>query len=226
MDGPTSERITTPEIVEAITTTLANARMEGDPYKCKAEEHLGPIEAILLRIGLDQIEVQADLKREETALEDLIRKSDALLENHADELWNRLGCPDYDPIYNILFPSASTTHQMLRSTHPFQARAEHLSLIADVLSNGMHPKIERAHALLVAEEMRSLATEIHERLHALAKCKFRKTALDAFEDSAARIGLLELGTLRRALRNLGLDDTRIKSVVLPPISIRRVPPKP
>jgi hypothetical protein len=225
MDGPLSERISTPEIVEAITTTLANARVEGDPYTSKAEEHLGPIEAILLQIGLDRIDVQTALKREETALENLVRKTDTVLEARSEELWSHLGCPNYDPIYNILFPPVSATHELLRMSHPFQAPAEHLSLIADLLSSGMHPKIDRDLGLHVAQEVRALATEFHDHLHVLSKHKFRKSALDAFEASVARIGLLELGTLRRALRTMGLDDSRIKLVVPPPVSMRRPGPK-
>lgn len=225
MDGPQSERITTPELVESITTTLANARIEGDPYKSKAEAHLGPIEAILLRIAHERSDNQAALKREETELEELVRKADAFLEQHADDLWARLGCPDYDPIYNILFPSVSASHELPRFSNPFQGQAQHLSLLADLLSHGIHPKIERAHAGHVAQEMRALAAEFQEHLYALSKHETRKTALDSFEAAVARIGLLELTTLRRTLRSLGLDDLRIKSVVPAPVSSRRFGPK-
>jgi hypothetical protein len=215
MDSPASERITIEEMVEAVTTTLANARAEGEPYKRTAEEQLGPIEAILRRITLERIDAEAALTREETELEQLDEQVETVIQTSADEIWDRLGCPDYDPIYNILFPSVTD------GTSTGQAKANRLSVVADLLTSGMHPKIDRAHAALVAQKIRALAEEYHERLYVLSKHQVRKTSLDGFEASVARIGLLELGTLRRTLRNMGVDDTNIKSVVPPPVSSRR-----
>lgn len=219
MDGPTSERITTQEIIEAITTTLANARTLGEPYQSKADEHLGPIEAILARIGLESRQAKDALQREEADLAQLDQKAETIVDTRADEIWNRLGCPDYDPIYNILFPFAAQDATTL------QNKAERLSVAADLLSHALHPKMDPAHATLVAQEFRTLAAQFNDHLYVLAKLQSRKTSLEAFEASVARIGLLELGTLRRTLRNMGVDDTDIKSAVPPPVSIRLMGPK-
>jgi hypothetical protein len=113
MDEPASERITTQEIIDAITTTLANARAEGEPYQSKAEEHLAAFEAILLRIGIESRHAGDSIKRENSELTLLDQKATTLIDAHADDIWARLGCPDYDPIYNILFPSALTGHHTL-----------------------------------------------------------------------------------------------------------------
>jgi len=216
MDEPASERITTAELVDTLMTTLANARLEGEPYKSQAEEQLGPIEVILARIVLDRHDVETALKREQTALEQLASRTETLFHAHADNVWEKLGCPDYDPIYNILFPSTP----LEAGAH--RGQAERLSLVADLLNGGIHPKIDRVQAAAIANELRGLAAEYHERLYGLFKHQNRKNALDTFEASVARIGLLELGTLRRALRSMGVDDTRIKSVVLAPLSTRRI----
>jgi hypothetical protein len=219
MDEPASERITTQEIIDAITTTLANARAEGEPYQSKAEEHLAAFEAILLRIGIESRHAGDSIKRENSELTLLDQKATTLIDAHADDIWARLGCPDYDPIYNILFPSA------LPDITPFQIKAERLSVVADLLSSGIHRKIDRARANVIAQEIRALATEYNDHLYVLAKHQSRKTSLEAFEASVARIGLLELGTLRRTLRSMGMDELEIKSVVPPPISIRLMGPK-
>jgi hypothetical protein len=219
MDGPNSERITTREIIDAITSTLANARTEGEPYQSKTEEHLGAMEAILLRIHLEMHDVKDALKQKDDELERLDNDTELVVQTHADEIWTQLGCPDYDPIYTILFPSTT------QKESTFQAKAEHLSVVADILSSGMHPKIDRVYAAITARTIREFVATYHELLANRYKLQVRKTSLEAFEASVARIGLLELGKLRRTLRSMGLDDTDIKSVVLPPASIRLMGPK-
>lgn len=220
MDGPASERITIPEIIDAVTSALANARIEGEPYKSKAEEYLGPFETILLRISLERMDTRNALHEVQTTLDRLTRQAEATLDKKADELWEHLGSPDYDPIYNLMFPSAPP------STTDARAFAERLSLVADLLSAGMHPKIDRTRAAFAAQEIRQISEEFHEQLYVLLKHQGRDTALDNLEASVARIGLLELGSLRRALRGCGADENRIKSVVPPPISSRRFSFKP
>jgi hypothetical protein len=68
MDDPASKRITTQEIIDAISTTLANAPIKGDPNQSKADEHIGPIPAILVRIGLDIRNAKDALKRKKYEL--------------------------------------------------------------------------------------------------------------------------------------------------------------
>lgn len=219
MEGPFSERVTIPELVDAITTTLAHARAEGEPYKKEAEALLGPIETILQRIALERHDIDIALQHERTILEHLEEQAEAGLHAHADKVWEHLGCPDYDPIYTVLFPSRSP------EPHAFEAHAERLSLVADLLSSGIHPKIDRICGSRVAQEIRMMAEEFRAHLLILSKYQTRQTSLNALEASVARIGLLELGTLRRTLRTLGLDDTRIKYVVPAPVSSRRIPMK-
>lgn len=216
MEGPVSERITTREIIEALTTTLTNARIEGDPYKSPAEEHLAAIVAILLRLALERHDLEKALQDKRADLERLDHDCELFLNTRADEIWNELGCPDYDPIYNILFPSTATSGSNIPE------RIERLSVVADLLSSGVHPRINLTRAALAAEEIRALAEKCHEFLFVLSKLQTRKSALGAFEASVARIGLLELGTLRKKLRGMGLDDSDIKSVVPPPVSSRRI----
>lgn len=219
MDGPFSERVTVPELVDTITTTLAHARAEGDPYKREAEALLGPIETILQRIALERHDLDVATQHERTILEQLEDQAEAELHAHADKIWEHLGCPDYDPIYTVLFPSRSP------GPHAFEAQAEQLSLAADLLSSGIHPKIDRIRGAQVAQEIRMMAERFRAHLLALSKYQARQTSLNALEASVARIGLLELSTLRRTLRSMGLDDTRIKFVVPAPVSSRRVPMK-
>jgi hypothetical protein len=216
MDMSASERITIPEMIDAITTTLANARLEGEPYKSKAEEHLAPIEAILARIGLDKRDVDSATRGIEAENKDLDRRAEALVLEHTDEIWTQLGCPDYDPIYNILFPYTAFDNIQIR------AKAERLSLLADLLSSNVHPKIDRVYAARAALEIRSVASDYQKNIYFLSQHEFKMNALQAFEASVARVGLLELGTLRKSFRGMGIDDSLVKSIVPPPMSTRRV----
>lgn len=219
MDGFASERITTQEMIEALTMTLANARTEGEPYQSKAEVHLGPIEAILLHIGIERRNGDEALQHEQTKLEHLDQKAETIVDKRANEIWELIGCPDYDPIYSILFPSAAQDGATI------QSKAERLSVVADLLSNAMHPKIESAHATLVAQEFRSLYNAYQDHFAEISKRQLRKKSLDDFEASVACIGLLALGTLRRTLRTMGVEDLDIQTVVPPPVSSRRIAPR-
>jgi hypothetical protein len=217
MDGPSSERLTTPEFIEALTTTLANARNEGDPYKSLAEKHLGALETILKKITHERDLNTSALGLAKADLEKIERKTESLLFKHATEIWENLGCPDYDPIYNILFPSSAP------KSESFAAQAEQLSVIAELLKSRIHSQIDPAQAERAANEMLEIAEEFQTLLSVFSKHTTRERVLATLEASVARTGLLELSSLRRALRNLGLDDTRIKSVVPPPVPSSRGP---
>lgn len=215
MDGPVSERLTTTEFIEALTTTLANARHEGDPYKSLAEKHLGPLEAILRKIEQEQVLNTSAIAATHNDLTALERKTEYFIPKLATEIWEKLGSPDYDPIYNILFPSSAP------QPGSFAAQAEQLSLVAELLKSRVHPGIDLAQADIAASEMLAFAEQFHEKLFILSKHQTRERELEALKASVARTGLLELGSLRRALRSLGLDDTHIRSVVPPPIPSSR-----
>jgi hypothetical protein len=225
MDESSSDRITTPEMLEAILTTLSNARAEGEPYSGPTEEHLGPIEAIVLHIARERHDVDTALKREETEMDKFDRQIEASIHGHADLIWDQLGCPDYDPIFNILFPPAvpPSAAPSAHMDNAHRERAERLLVMADMLNCGLHPKIDRAVASRIAQEIRALADRYNEHAYARSKHQIRKNALNALEASVARIGLLQLGTLRRALRAVGVDDTHIRTVVPAPVSSRRFP---
>jgi len=215
MDGPQSERLTTPEFIEALTTTLANARHEGDPYKSLAEKHLGTLETILKKIAHERDLNTSGLAITQGNLERLERKAESLIHKHATEIWESLGSPDYDPVYNILFPSSAPKFES------FAAQAEQLTIIAELLNNRIHPQIDPNLAERAEKEMLALADEFHELLGVFLKHTTRERVLASLEASVARTGLLELSSLRRALRGLGLDDSRIKSVVPPPVPSSR-----
>jgi hypothetical protein len=215
MDGPISERLTTSEFLEALTVTLANARLEGDPYKELAEKHLGHFETILGRIALQRRETQSAISVAQSELEVLENKTEGLLLKSADEIWEQLGQPDYDPIYNILFPATAPNTRELRVI------AGRLLLMAQLLKNDIHPRIDAVQARRIAAEFDELAQQLHDKLDGLSKHLTAQNVLNELEAAVACGGLLELGALRRALRNLGLDDSRIKSVVPPPVSSRR-----
>jgi hypothetical protein len=217
MDGPASERLTTPEFIEALKTTLANARDEGEPYQSLAEKHLAALEVILNQITHERALTISAIERTSSDLGLLERRCDVLMHKHASEIWEGLGCPDYDPIYNILFPSS------LPDPESHDGFAGRLSLVAELLKNHVHPRIDVAQAEVAAAELEAIATQFDQISYVLRKHQMRARVLDGLEASVARTGLLELSSLRRALRSLGLDDTRIKSVVPPPVSSRRNP---
>lgn len=217
MDESSIDRITTPEMLEAIMTTLSNARSEGEPYESQAEQHLGPIEAIILHIGRERRDIEASLKLENDELDLCDRQIDAAIHNYADEIWEQLGCPDYDPIFNILFPQSAAKVTAHREG------AQRLFVLADMLEKGIHPRIDRTIGARIAQEIRTIGTRYQEHEYTHSKHQFRKSALDTLEASVARIGLLQLGTLRRTLRANGIDDTHIRSLVPAPVSSRRFP---
>ncbi len=217
MDESSSDRITTPEMLEAIMTTLSNARTEGEPYQSQAEQHLGPIEAIIFHIARERHDVDTALKLENDELDQCDEQIDTAIHSYADEIWDQLGCPDYDPIFNILFPQSAAKVTIHREG------AQRLFVLADMLEKGIHPQIDRTLASRIAQEIRTLGTRYQEHEYAHSKHQFRKSALDTLEASVARIGLLQLGTLRRTLRANGIDDTQIRAVVPAPVSSRRFP---
>lgn len=217
MDGPASERLTTPEFIEALRTTLANARDAGEPYQNLAEKHLGALEVILQNITQERSLVASAIERTSSDLGVVERRCDMLMNTHATDIWESLGCPDYDPIYNILFPSSVPD-----PVSP-DGVAGRLLVVAELLKHRVHPKIDAAQANLAASELAAIASQIYKVLSVLREHQMRARVLDELEASVARTGLLELSSLRRALRSLGLDDTRVKSVVPPPVSSRRTP---
>jgi hypothetical protein len=217
MVSSTIERVSVAAMVEVVTTALANARSQGEPWQAKAEEHLGALEVLFQAIAAERARAVRGLEEGRAAIEAIDERTTDALEAMASRIWKGLGSPALDHVYTLLFPDADRTEGK-------PERPEHLELLADLLESGVHARIDAGLAQRSAAELRGLAAQYRASVESVARLEKRRTLLDELERATARSGLVEVGNLRKRLREMGVDENTIFELA-PGVHSVRVGPK-
>jgi len=85
-------------------TTLTKAVARGEPYKTPAEQKLGPMLAAVDILEAKHEAAVAELGPKVAAVAAADDEADALIGQTADNVWNDIGRPAFDPGYELVFP--------------------------------------------------------------------------------------------------------------------------
>jgi len=217
MGSSTIERVGVETMIEVVTTTLANARRQGEPWKSKAEEHLGGIEEMLAAIQGERATVLSAIAAGEAALGALDERSGEALAAMADDVWHLLDRPALDPVFALLFSDTD------RTAGKIEERPEFLETLALLVESCLPRRIDAARVKAAASELRAMAQEYRLSVETLVRLRQRRTVLDSFERAAAQSGLVEAGNLRKSLREMGIDENTIFEIAPGVHSVRGVP---
>jgi len=197
------------DIVADVRTTLGRARARGEPWRAPAEERLGPTVALLETVETklkDAMEVLAPLVEAIEAQDDT---ADLLLGKVADDIWNQLGRPSFDPHLSILFPGGIAYYADGRH----EDQPDRMDLLVELLEAGIHPKLDRKLADDAAKKLGDEAKAYRAKVEAARGPKARVDLLTQVKAALARSGQVALVNLKRAYLSLGLLEAEIHKVI-------------
>src|SRR5262245_32985264 len=140
------------DIVADVRTTLGRAEARGEPWRAPAEERLGPTVALLETVEAKLRDCMAVLARLVESIEVQDDSADVLLGKVADDIWNQLGRPSFDPHLSILFPGGIAYYADGRH----EDQPDRMDLLVELLEAGIHPKLPKR---LAEENARKVAAE-------------------------------------------------------------------
>jgi len=197
------------ELVDTIRLTLAVARTRGGAWQKLAEERLSPIDKIITKIEGAQSTLEKTLEPLEAEVDAIDKKADHLISETADEIWNRLGRPRFDPIYSLLFPEGISTYTDVED----EEQPDYMHLLADLLQSGIHPRLDGEYAKTAASAIEAMADQYRTALHAAIPHRIRGKLLEKTRATVARNGQAQLAQLKRLYRAEGFDDAQIAQVI-------------
>ena len=151
---------------------------------------------------------------------------DQIVGRISDMLWNDIGRPATDPVFDLIFPSG-ITYYVDGSDEGQPARME---LLADLIEAGLHPKLAPAQATQYAADIRKAAKQMEDAVDAARKPRAQLEMYGRMRTAAARNVQMGLMNYKRLLKVAGMSEAEIHSVIpdrpSPPRKSPNSPPAP
>lgn len=135
-------------------------------------------------------------------------KGDDELRAIADEVWNLLGRPANDPVYELLFPGGAGFY----ADGPDDEQPAMMVLLAELLESGVAAKLG-ADAAAKAGRIRAAAEALATANDAARKPAARVKLHERMLTAIARVAHVELAKLKRYLKSEGLSEADIHAVI-------------
>lgn len=197
------------DVLNDVEATLRNARARGGTWKDAAEEKLGVVEklAALVKSRLDAaVATVAPLKAALDAEDD---RADDLLGGVSDDIWNKVGRPGSDPVLSIMFPSGISYY----TDGSDEEQPERMDLLAELLTLGLHPKLDEKVSEAHAKAVRAAAESYRKKVEALRKPAAQVRLLGAMKTAIARYAQTELANLKRRYKSDNHSEADIHDVI-------------
>lgn len=197
-------------IIEDVKTTVTRAagRANGPDGWGAAATRLGPVLILWEATAPKAKAARAELAPLTVAIDVADDGSDRLLRATADALWNELGRPANDPLFELLFPAGAGFY----ADAPDAEQPDLMVLLAELLESNLHPKLA-ATATARAAEIRAAAASLEAALDAARKPRAKVRLLDRVLTSIARTAQIELAKLKRYWKSEGLSEADIHAVI-------------
>ncbi len=197
------------DIFADVRTTLTNAAARGEPYKTPAEQKLGPmlaaVDILEAKYEVAATELGPKLSTVDAADDD----ADALIGATADNVWNAIGRPAFDPGYELVFPGGISYY----TRGPDIEQPERMKLLAELLEAGLITKLESAAAAEYAAPILATADDYQQKLDAVRGPRARVSLLDRVRTALARGAQRELSRLKRIYLANDLSEADIHKVI-------------
>jgi hypothetical protein len=204
------ESVCPADIIDTIRASLANARGRGERWKAHVEEHLGGIEGLLDKLEAGRAAVKERIGQFQAEMAEQSRQADVFIEEMADDIWDRLGRPTNDPLYQVLF--FPVEGQLLKEA-PSEEQPDRMDLLADMIEAGVYAPLDTEGAKEFASEIRKRSSAYYIVADNLRRLWRKLKILDALEELIARTGHVQHSNLRRRLREAGFGEAEIREVV-------------
>ncbi|MCC6899121.1 MAG: hypothetical protein IT377_09110 [Polyangiaceae bacterium] len=134
--------------------------------------------------------------------------SDHAIKSNADLIWNELGRPANDPVYELLFPGGAGFYTDASDDE----QPDMMLLLAELLESGVHPKLAASIGPKVAA-IREAASALSAAVEAARKPRAQVRLYDRMLTTVARTAHFELAKLKRYWKSEGLSEAEVHAVI-------------
>lgn len=194
--------------VETTRTRAAARAGEGNPWGV-AEARLAPVLALwTASVGRAEA-AKAAAAGPLAALAAADDVADQGVKAHADAIWNELGRPANDPVFELLFPGGASAY----ADAPIDEQPAMMRLLAELLEARLHPKLDAAAVAPRTTAIRAAADALDAALSAAREPRAKARLYDRMLTTIARVAHYELAKLKRFWKSEGLSEADIHAVI-------------
>lgn len=197
------------DILADINTTLERAFAKKDPWKTSAEARIGFVVALANGISERVKAAQALVGPAVAELGVANEESDKLIGRTSDDIWNDLGRPGVDLLFDLLFPGGISEY----TDAPIDDQPFAMLLLAELLESGIHPKLDATKATAYATNVRQSATRLEEKVDAARPLRARLRVLLRMQTVVARAGAVTLSRLKKQWLADGHSEAEIHTII-------------
>lgn len=209
-----SRKASRDRIIDDITTTRTRAatRAAGSTADASvwavAESRLGPMLTLWSNTLAKAEAAKAAVAPVLAAVEVANDSADDVIKAQADAVWNELGRPANDPVFELLFPGGTGSYADVE----VEDQPSMMSLLAELLEANLHPKLAPTVGPKVAA-LREAAQKLEATVDAARQPRAKARLYDRMLTAVARSAHLELAKLKRYWKSEGLSEADIHSVI-------------
>ncbi len=197
------------DILADVRTTMTNATAKGGDWQSEAQDRLGSI--ITLADGVDTriSDATTALAPAEAAVHSTDDTANDLIGRISDDIWNIVGRPGQDPALDILFPGGISYY----TEGSVEEQPDRMSLLAELLESGIHPRLPADKATEFATEIRNSADAIQAAVDVYRPIHTRLELAKRMQHAIARVAQVALARLKRQWKADGKTEAEITSVI-------------
>ena len=197
------------DVIADIRETLTKAGAKGGMWKSTAEERLEPLNALAKRIEDRRAAAVGKAKAALAELAVADGASDKLLGRVSDDVWNLLGRPAHDPVFDLIYPGGIESY----AGGDVSEQPDRMELLAELLESGIHPRLDLDKAKAFGAEIRESAAVLRTKVEAARPLRAALQLADRMYTAVGRSGQVSLGRLKRLWKAEGHSEAEIHSVI-------------
>ena len=197
------------DILEDARTTLMQATARGGEWQGAATARLTPVLDLASTVAARLQEAKRESAPAEAALSVANDVSDRLINRISDDVWNLVGRPSLDAALDLIFPGGASTYTEGDTTE----QPDRMALLADLLTSGIHPRLDRDKAQAFALEVRNDAEALRAKAEVVRPLRVRIALATKMQQAIARAAQSSLGALKRSWKADGKSEVEIHTVI-------------
>jgi hypothetical protein len=197
------------DIFKDARSALTSAIAKGGTVKDRAEQHIGPIVAMV-----DAIE--AELKTAKELLAPLLaalnaenEKADATIDRIYDDTWNDVDRPANDRYLALMYPGGAGYY----TDGDTPGQPARMELLARLYDRKLHPKLTAVQSSMFAVRVRDAASALKADIDAVATPAANVALLERIRTALGRNAQFELANLKRSYKNDGMNEAAIHGII-------------
>lgn len=197
------------EILSDARTTLTRATARGGDWQSAATARLEAVLNLADNVAGRLSEAHREGASAEAALGVSNDAADRLIHRVSDDVWNIVGRPAHDAALDLIFPSGASAYTEGDTTE----QPDRMTLLADLLESGIHPRLDHAKATSLATEILTEATTLNMHVEAVRPLRVRIHLATKMQQAVARAAQAALSALKRSWKADGKSEVEIHEVI-------------